>query len=244
MGNRDLQEEVMDIICLSWRDTTTSQYELVLRQWKNYCRQKGVDLLFTDVKNVLDFFHGMYKRGCRLSGICAARSALSSAVTIPGYERTSNHPLISRYVKGIYNKHLMDIICLSWRDTTTSQYELVLRQWKNYCRQKGVDRLFTDVKNVLDFFHGMYKRGCRLSGICAARSALSSAVTIPGYERMSNHPLISRYVKGIYNKHPPLPKYVNTWDMNKLLTYYDNMGSNSELTFKQLCRKIAAFSCF
>ena len=27
--------------------------------------------------------------------------------------------------------------------------------------------------------------------------------------------------------------------MNKLLIYYDNMGPNSELTFKQLCRKIA-----
>ena len=27
--------------------------------------------------------------------------------------------------------------------------------------------------------------------------------------------------------------------MNKLLAYYDNMGPNSELTFKQLCRKIA-----
>ena len=67
---------------------------------------------------------------------------------------------------------------------------------------------------------------------CAARDALFSAVTIPGYERMSNHPLISRYVKGIYNKYPQLPKYVNIWDMNKLLTYYDNMGPNSKLTFK------------
>ena len=27
--------------------------------------------------------------------------------------------------------------------------------------------------------------------------------------------------------------------LNKLLIYYDNMGPNSELTFKQLCRKIA-----
>ena len=55
---------------------------------------------------------------------------------------------------------------------------------------------------------------------------------------MSNHPLISRYMKGIYNKHPPLPKYVNIWDMNTLLIYYDK-GPNSELTFKQLCPKIA-----
>ena len=46
-------------------------------------------------------------------------------------------------------------------------------------------------------------------------------------------------MKGIYNKHPPLPKYVNMWDMNKLLTFYSIMGQNSELTFNQLCTKIA-----
>ena len=105
MGNRDLQEEVMNIICLSWRDITITRYEGVLRQWKNYCSQRGVDPLVTDVKNVLDFLHGIYKRGSRYSGICAARSTFSSVVTIPGYERMSNHPLISRYVRGIFNKH-------------------------------------------------------------------------------------------------------------------------------------------
>ena len=130
-------------------------------------------------------------------------------------------------------EEVMDIICLSWRHTTISRYEGVLRQWKNYCCQTGVDSLVTNVKNMLHFLHGMYNRGCRYSGICPARSALSSAITIPGYERMSNHPLISRYIKGIYNKHQPLPKYVNIWDMNKLLLYHDNMGPNSELTFKQ-----------
>ena len=55
----------------------------------------------------------------------------------------------------------MDIICLSWRDTTTSRYEGVLRQWENYLCQRDVNPLITDLKNVLDFLHGMYKLGCR-----------------------------------------------------------------------------------
>ena len=48
-------------------------------------------------------------------------------------------------------------------ETTTSRYEGVLRKWKNYCSQRDVDPLVTDVKNVLDFIHGKYKRGCRYS---------------------------------------------------------------------------------
>lgn len=87
------------------------------------------------------------------------------------------------------------------------------------------------MKTVLDLLHGIYERGCRCIGICAAKSALSSAVTIPGYERMSNHPVISQYVKSIYSKHAPLSKYVNLWDLNKILTYYDIMGPNIELIF-------------
>ena len=85
----------MDIICLSWRDTTISRLTGYSDSGKNYCCQRGVDLVLADMKNVLHFLHGMYKRGCRYSGICAARSALSSAVTIPGYDKMSNHLLIS-----------------------------------------------------------------------------------------------------------------------------------------------------
>ena len=60
---------------------------------------KGVLIppLDKDVKNVLGFLHSMYKRGCRYSEVCAVRRTLSSAVTIPGYERKSNHPHISIY---------------------------------------------------------------------------------------------------------------------------------------------------
>ena len=90
MAYRELPEEDIDISCLSRRDSLTSRYERVLRKWKNYCRQRDVDPLVADVKTVLDFVYGMYKCGCTYSGTCTARSALSSAVTIPAYERMSN----------------------------------------------------------------------------------------------------------------------------------------------------------
>ena len=105
---------------------------------------------------------------------------------------------------GAYYGHYLSLV----ERHNKSRCERVLRQ----CWKRGTNPLVTDVKNVWDFLH-MYKQGCRYSGICATASALSSAVTIPGYKRMSNHLFISRYVKGIYNKHP----LVNIWNMNKLL---------------------------
>ena len=83
----------------------------------------------------------------------------------------------------------------------------------------------------------MYKSGCLYSGICVAQSALSSVVMIKSYDKLSNYPLITRFVKGIFNRHSPLPKYANIWDINALLIPYDNMPKNSELNFKCLCKK-------
>ena len=40
-----------------------------------------------------------------------------------------------------------------------------------------------------------------------------------GTQNLSEHPLVSQYFKGIYSRHPPLPKYVNIWDISLFLRY-------------------------
>ena len=79
------------------------------------------------------------------------------------------------------------------------------------------------------------------SGLCAARSALSSIVTIKGYKKLSEHPFISRYLKSIYNRHPSLPKYTNIWDISLGLDYYNIIQTNDKLQFKGLAKKTYAF---
>ena len=46
-----------------------------------------------------------------------------------------------------------------------------------------------------------------IEGLCGARSALSNGACIKGFSKLSDHPIISRHLKGIFNGHPPLPKY-------------------------------------
>lgn len=112
---------------------------------------------------------------------------------------TSNHSFIRKAVRDQdHPEEVIDIICISWRNWTTYRYEVVLRKWKNFCRQTDVNPLVTNVKTQ-----------CRYSVTCASWSAFSSALTIPAYKRMSNHTLLSWYITGIYNKHPLLPKYAN-----------------------------------
>ena len=85
--------------------------------------------------------------------------------------------------------------------------------------------------------HGMYINGCLYGGLCAAPSALSSIVTIKGYTKLSEHPFISRCLKCIYNRYPPLPKYTTIWDISLVLDYYNSIEKNDKLQFKDLVKK-------
>ena len=95
------------------------------------------------------------------------------------------------------------------------------------------------MENVLEFPKEQYTvHNCKYSGICAARSALSSLVSLPDGFTVSSRPLIIRFVKGIYNRHPPTPKYSQIWDFNILLQLFQNMDDNDKLTLKHLSEKL------
>ena len=104
--------------------------------------------------------------------------------------------------------------------------------------QRKEDSLQPHVNTILAYFHLLFKKGSSHSTICSARAALAHILTLPGYNSISEHPLIQKYVRGIYNKKPTLPRYVEIWDINEVLTYYYNMPGNENLTFFQISRKL------
>ena len=63
-------------------------------------------------------------------------------------------------------------------------------------------------------------------------------VAIPGYATLSDHPMIARFTKGIFNRHPPLPRYVQIWDINTVLNFYNRRPDNYLLPLKDLTQKL------
>ena len=51
-----------------------------------------------------------------------------------------------------------------------------------------------------------------------ARSSLSTFINIDG-EPVGQHPVITRFMKGVFNIKPALPKYNFTWDVGVVITY-------------------------
>ena len=105
----------------------------------------------------------------------------------------------------------------------------MIKRWKCYAILQSENPYVTNIDSVFMFLLGMYNDGCLYCGLCAARSALASVVTIKGFVKLSDHHLLIRYQKGIFNRHPLLPKYMHIREINLIFTYYNRIGCNEDL---------------
>ena len=135
-------------------------------------------------------------------------------------------------------REIEEVILAAWKPKTAAKYKSFIDRWKLFCVRGSENCYSPSVNSVLEFLYYLYKNGCYYSGLSSARSALSTIVHIEQYSKLSDHPLKSKFMKGIYNQHPTLPRYVNIWDINILLAYYESLRANSELTLKCLTEKL------
>eukprot|EP00794_Sanderia_malayensis_P021324 gene21324-23399_t len=81
------------------------------------------------------------------------------------------------------------------------------------------------------------ENGGGYSTICAARSALATCITVDNVPNLAEHVLVKRFVKGVFNRHPPTPKYTSIWDINIVLDFLNKLPDNADLSFEQLSKK-------
>ena len=131
-----------------------------------------------------------------------------------------------------------NILLASWRPNTKYKYELVLRKWIAFCNQKSLDLYTQTINNILIFLTEIFEKGNKYSSICNARSALANIVHIPGYNTLSQHALIKRFVTGVFNLRPPLPRYTHTWDTDLVIKFLATLPTIDMLTPKMLTLKL------
>ena len=71
---------------------------------------------------------------------------------------------------------------------------------------------------------------------------LSSLATIERYDA-DKHPLIWRYMKGVYNSNPPLPKRSFTWDVGVIVRYLSSITPKSLLDILCELASLSAILC-
>ncbi|XP_046572555.1 uncharacterized protein LOC124280619 [Haliotis rubra] len=121
-----------------------------------------------------------------------------------------------------------DIMLCSWRDSTQKQYGTYLCKWMSFCTERSVDPMSPSLSNGLAFLADLYKQGLSYSALNTARSALSSVIKLNNMP-FGQHDRVVRFMKGVFNLRPSLPKNCVTWDVNIVLSYLQKIEVSPNL---------------
>ena len=108
------------------------------------------------------------------------------------------------------------------------------KQWASYSKNIG----HIEVPHVLEFLSGMFDKGNSYSTINSAKCAIATIIHIPPYNSLNKHPLINKYMTGVFNLRPPKPKLSFVWDVAILFRYFEQQGDSNSLSDKLLKQKL------
>ena len=63
-------------------------------------------------------------------------------------------------------------------------------------------------------------------------------LTLDRGNTVGTHPLISRFMKGVYTLGPPVPRYEYTWDVHIVFDYFRKLAPADSLNLKNLTLKL------
>ena len=120
---------------------------------------------------------------------------------------------------------------------TAAGYGYVFDKFSTFCVKFNVDPFTCPPWAVVKYLREMYNTGAKYSTVNHHRSAISKFHA--GVEGMNigEHPLVRKAVRAVFRLRPPLPKYVNTFDITNVFTYISNLPPNSDLSLTLLTYK-------
>ena len=126
----------------------------------------------------------------------------------------------------------------SWRKSTFSSYSLYLSKWFKFASCNKVSPVEPPVQVPLAFLTSLVREGKSFNQICMERSALSSVINQQQNVSFGNIPIVKRYMKGIFENNPTLPKFQFTWNVSLLFNYFRNMQDIHALDIQKLTQKL------
>ncbi|CAG2249708.1 unnamed protein product [Mytilus edulis] len=136
------------------------------------------------------------------------------------------------------SKESSEIIIASWKPATRQQYWTYFKRWLLFCSERKINSFKATELNVLEFLTSLYKIGLGYSAINTARSMLSSFMSVNQEKTVGQWPLVKRFLKGIFNLKPSLPRYQRTWDVEVVLKYLKTLTPVYMLSLRVLSYKL------
>ena len=131
------------------------------------------------------------------------------------------------------------IIFASWRPSTENHYQSAWHKFNIWCEEQSINSISCPVTEILSFLSDLYYNGMQYRTINLYRSAISITHAPVDGCIIGSHPIISRFIKGIFQLRMPTPKYLVTWDVSVVLGYLQTLSLKNSLSLKQSTSKLA-----
>ena len=155
-------------------------------------------------------------------------------------ETSANHVSLIReqFENRGFSTTATKILETAWRAGTRKQYEGYLGTWRQYCGQRNINPFSPTVEEGINFLAELFEKGLGYSALNTARSALSSIITLSSNISFGTHPLVCRFLKGVFESRPSLPRHNIIWDVRIVLDYLKTFQTAETLTVKMLTLKL------
>lgn len=108
--------------------------------------------------------------------------------------------------KGI-SKNVKLVILSSWRGSTQKQYDLAWRKFIFWCNQRNKSIYETSEKDLMSYLFLLFKDGKSYSCINTHKVSVTTTLSLLDQKWNKNSPLLSKFMKGLFNLRPNLPRY-------------------------------------
>ena len=94
------------------------------------------------------------------------------------------------------------------------------------------------VYEILNYLSSLYDKGNSYSHIKATKAAIGHMILLPPYSKIGDHPLIKKFMSGVFNLRPPRQKSAFVWDVKILFDHFDSLPDNTSLSDEVLSQKL------
>ena len=158
---------------------------------------------------------------------------------------TVRHPAISSLesigehrITNKLSKQAADLHVQAWRPGTRASYKSAWKRWSGWCISKQVNPIQASLEDIIEFLTCLFYEQKQYRTINTYRSAISRGHNMIDNLQVGKHPTIITHMRAIFNVRTPLPRYQNSWDVDKVLNLIALWGDNSNMSLKLLSHKL------
>ena len=145
-----------------------------------------------------------------------------------------------RLVSEGFSEEVVSTMQSSVRSASARQYDKLWGIYSNWCQGKGLDPSSAPLREILAFLQSLLNKGLAFRSIGVYRSAISYFHDPIEGLSVGQHPKISKFMKGVFNKNPPVKSLCPSWDLNIVLKFLqDPIFSLERASLQALSMKTA-----